>query len=169
MPASLRRNLAEAQPYQRFLYAVAAVFAASAVLHAVAFVADDRPWAGRGSWRQPLAFSVAFVLVLPSLAWAMNFVATRRRLGWAVSATMGVAALATVLLIAVQTWRGHPAFFPEDRAVDQSLWTGIQIGVGFIVAAIVVQAVWVVALVAASQSIRWGPFEPASCSYSPVW
>ena len=154
--ASLRRNLTESEPYQRFLYRVAAVFAASVLLHAVVFVADDRPWISPGSWRQPLAFSFGFVLVLPSLAWAMNFLPRRRRLGWALSATLGVAALWEVFLIALQAWRGQPAFFPEeDLQFDQAVWMGMQIGIGFIVVAIVVETVWAFISLRAPSSFRW--------------
>jgi hypothetical protein len=155
MRASLRRYLAEAQPCQRFLHRVAAIFAASAVVHAVVFVADDRPWGGPASWRQPLAFSLAFTLVVFSLAWVMTFLPRRRRLGWAVSGTLGVAALGTVVLIAAQAWRQQPAFFPENLPLDNTLWTGIQIGIGLIVAAIVVEAVWAMTPLQAPPSIRW--------------
>jgi hypothetical protein len=81
MAASLRGYLATAHPYQRFLYLVAAVFAVNAVVHAVVFVVDDRPWAGPASWRQPLAFSFAFVFVLSSLAWVLGFLQRHQRLG----------------------------------------------------------------------------------------
>lgn len=155
MRASLRRYWAEAHPYQRFLYGAAALFAASTVLHAVVFVVDDRAWSARASWRQPLAFSLAFVLVLSSLAWAMTFLPKRRKLGWAVSGTLGVAAVATVFLIALQAWRDQPAFFPEDHTFDQAVWTGIQIGIGFIVAPIVVEAIWAWTRVDAPTSLRW--------------
>jgi hypothetical protein len=155
MRASLRGYLAEAQPYQRFLYRVAAILVASAVLHAVVFVADDRPWDGTASWRQPMAFSLAFALVLPSLAWAMSFLASRRRLGWAVSGTLGFGALLTVLLIAAQAWRGQRAFFPEDLPVDNAVWTGLQIGIGLIVLAIITEAIWAWTHLEAQPSIRW--------------
>jgi hypothetical protein len=144
MSASLRSYLTGAQPYQRFLYGVAALFAVSAVFHTVVFVADDRPWGGPSSWRQPLAFSFAFALVLPSLAWAMTFLPPRRMLGWAVSGPLGVAAAGTVIVIAVQAWREQPAFFPEDLPLDNTLWTGMQIGIGFIVLAILLEALWVI-------------------------
>ena len=156
MVDSLRGYLVKAEPYQRFLYSVAALFAASAVLHAVVFVADDRPWGVPGSWRQPLLFSFAFFLVLPSLALVMNFLPVRMGLGWTVSGTLGVAALGTVFLIALQAWRGQRAFFPEeDLPFDQAVWTGMQVGVGFIVLAIVVEAVWALRFLDASPSFRW--------------
>lgn len=119
------------------------------------FVADDRPWDARASWRQPLAFSVAFALVLPSLAWVMTFLPPRRRLGWAVSGPLGVAALGTVVIIALQAWREQPAFFPEDFPLDNALWTGMQIGIGFIVLTIVLEAVWALTPLEASPSFRW--------------
>jgi hypothetical protein len=155
MGTSLRTYLADARPYQRFLYWCAVLFAASAVVFAVVFVADDRPWDATASWRQPLAFSLAFFLVVPSLAWVMTFLPTRRRLGWAVAGPLGAAAVGTVALIAAQAWREQPAFFPEDFALDNALWTGIQIGIGFIVAAIVVEAVWAFTPLDAPPSIRW--------------
>jgi hypothetical protein len=156
MADSLRGYLADAEPYQRFLYRVAAVFAASAVLHAVVFIADDRPWDALGSWRQPLLFSLAFFLVLPSLAWVMTFLSARRWLGWAVSGTLGLAALWAVLLIGLQAWRGERAFFPEEgRAFDQAVWIGMQVGVGLIVLAIVVEAVWALMSLDAPPTFRW--------------
>jgi hypothetical protein len=155
MRESLRKYIDEAQPYQRFLLRVAAIFAVSGVLLAVVFVADDRPWDAPASWRQPLAFSIAFALVLPSLAWVMTFLPQRRKLGWAVSGPLGVAALATVLIIAVQAWREQPAFFPEDLPLDNALWTGMQIGIGFIVLAIVVEALWALTPLEAPPSFRW--------------
>jgi DNA-binding PadR family transcriptional regulator len=55
MWASLGTHPVEAQPYQRFLYGVAALFAVSVSLHAVVFVTDDRPpWGAEASWRQPM-------------------------------------------------------------------------------------------------------------------
>jgi hypothetical protein len=155
MGASLRSYLTKARPYQRFLYGVAAVFAASAIFHAVVFVADDRPWYGPASWRQPLAFSFAFTLVLPSLAWVMTFLPQRRRLGWVVSGTLGVAALGTVIVIAVQAWREQPAFFPENLPLDNALWTGMQIGIGLIVFAILIEALWAITPLEAPPSFRW--------------
>ena len=153
---SLRGYLAEAEPYQRFLYRVAAVFAASAVLHAVVFVADDRPWGVPGSWRQPLLFSFAFFLVLPSLAWVMTFLPVRRGIGWTVSGTLGVAALGAVFLIALQAWRGERAFFPEEGlAFDQAVWIGMQVAVGLIVLAILVEAAWALRSLDAPPSFRW--------------
>ena len=155
MRASLRGYLAAAHPSQRFLYRVAALFAVNAVLHAVVFLADDRPWDGRGSWRQPLAFSLAFALILPSLAWVMDFLPRRKKLGWAVSGTLGAAALGTVFFIALQTWRDQAAFFPEDLPFDQGVWTGMQIGIGLIVLAIVVEAGWAMTRVEAPPSFKW--------------
>jgi hypothetical protein len=153
---SLRGYWAKAEPYQRFLYSVAALFAGSAALHAVVFVVDDRAWDALGSWRQPLLFSFAFFFVLPSLAWVMSFLPVRLGLGWAVSGTLGVAALGAVFLIALQAWRGERAFFPEEgRAFDQAVWIGMQIGVGLIVLAIVVEALWVLRSLDAPPRFRW--------------
>ena len=155
MAASLRGYLAAAYPYQRFLYLVAAIFAVNAAVHAVVFVVDDRPWAGPASWRQPLAFSVAFVFVLSSLAWALGFLQRRQRLGWAVSGTLGVAALGTVSLIALQAWRATPAFFPPDRPFEQGVWTGMQIGIGFIVLPILIEIVWAMTALQAPPALQW--------------
>lgn len=155
MAVSLRGYLADAHPYQRLLYWVAILFAASAALHAVVFLIDDRPWAGQASWRQPLAFSVAFVIILPALAWVMTFLPKRPRLGWAVSGTLGAATVWTVILIALQTWRGQPAFFPEDVPFDAGVWTGMQVGIGLIVLPIVVLAGWAFTRMDAPPSVQW--------------
>jgi hypothetical protein len=85
----------------------------------------------------------------------MTFLPPRRKLGWAVSGSLGVAALGTVLIIAVQTWREQPAFFPEDFPLDNALWTGMQIGISFIVLAIVLEAAWALTPLEAPKSIRW--------------
>ena len=155
MAASLRGYLATAHPYQRFLYRVATVFAVNAVVHAVVLVVDDRPWAGPASWRQPVAFSVAFVFVLSSLAWVMSFLPRRPRLGRAVCGTLGVAALGTVSLIALQAWRATPAFFPPDRPFEQGVWTGMQIGIGFIVLPILIEIVWAMTALQAPPALQW--------------
>jgi hypothetical protein len=155
MWTAVRGYVAAAHSSQRFLLWVAAIFAASTVVLLVVFVADDRPWSGSTSWRQPLAFSLAFTLVLASLAWVMTFLPTRRRLGWAISGTLGVAALTEVLLIAVQTGRQQPAFFPEDHSFDGAVWTGMQIAIGFIIVAIVVEAVWALRSMRAPSSFQW--------------
>jgi MFS family permease len=151
----VRGYLAEAQPYQRFLYRIAGLFVASVILNAVVFMADDRPWDAPASWRQPLLFSLAFLLVLPPLAWVMNFLPKRKGLGWTISGTLGLAAVGEVSLIAMQAWREQPPFFHDELPFDQAVFAAMAGFVGFVVLAIVVETVWVFTSLRAPPSFRW--------------
>jgi hypothetical protein len=72
-----------------------------------------------------------------------------------VCGTLGVAALGTVFLIALQAWRATPAFFPPDRPFEQGVWTAMQIGIGLIVLPIVVEIVWAMTPLQAPPSFQW--------------
>ena len=105
MIASLNDYWRVAQPYQRFLYRLSALFLFSAALHAAVFILDDRPWEGPLSWRKPLSFSVSFALVCASLAWVMNFLPRRQRAGWLLLGSFGFASFGETALISLQAWR----------------------------------------------------------------
>jgi hypothetical protein len=53
MTASLRFYWDSAAGYQRFLYALAAVFFVSGVVHGAVFLVDGGAWEGPASWRKP--------------------------------------------------------------------------------------------------------------------
>ena len=142
MIASLNGYWRVAQPYQRFLYRLSALFLVSAALHAAVFILDDRPWEGPLSWRKPLLFSVSFALVCASLAWVMTFLPRRQRAGWLLLGSFGFASFGETALISLQAWRGTASHFNSATAFDEVVFAAMGMLIVVVVADIVIITLW---------------------------
>jgi hypothetical protein len=140
MGASLRRYWEERTAYQSFLYAAGVLLLASGLVHALVFLLDGGGWDGPLSWRKPILFGFSFGTVL-TLGWVLSFLPRRRRLGWLLAGSLGVASVAEVFLITMQRWRGMPSHFNEATAFDAAVFNAM--GVMVAVAALVIGAVTV--------------------------
>jgi hypothetical protein len=142
MIASLNGYWRVAQPYQRFLYRLSALFLIGAALHAAVFILDDRPWEGPLSWRKPLLFSVSFALVCASLAWVMTFLPRRQRAGWLLLGSFGFASFGETALISLQAWRGTASHFNSATAFDEVVFAAMGMLIVVVVADIVIITLW---------------------------
>jgi hypothetical protein len=142
MIASLNGYWRVAQPYQRFLYRLSALFLIGAALHAAVFILDDRPWEGPLSWRKPLLFSVSFALVCASLAWVMTFLPRRQRAGWLLLGSFGFASFGETALISLQAWRGTASHFNSATAFDEVVFAAMGMLNVVVVADIVIITLW---------------------------
>jgi hypothetical protein len=142
MAGSLESYWRSARPYQRFLYEVAALFLASTVVHAMAFLVDDRPWEGAVSWRKPLLFSLSFGLVCVSVAWVMTFLPRRPVVGWSLAGLFAVASVGEVALIAMQAWGGTHSHFNSESLFDELVFAAMGILIILAAAVIVVLTTW---------------------------
>ena len=131
-----------AEPYQRFLYWLSALFLVGAALHAAVFILDDRPWEGPLSWRKPLLFSLSFALVCASLAWVMTFLPRRQRAGWLLLGSFGLASFGETALISLQAWRGTASHFNSATAFDEAVFAAMGMLIAVVVIDIVVVTLW---------------------------
>ncbi len=131
-----------AEPYQRFLYRLSALFLVSAALHAAVFVLDDRPWEGPLSWRKPLLFSLSFALVCASLAWVMTFLPRSQRAGWLLLGSFGFASFGETALISLQAWRGVASHFNSATVFDEVVFATMGLLIAVVVVDIVIITLW---------------------------
>jgi len=155
MAASIRGYREAAAPYQRFLYVVAALFLASAIVHGLAFALDDRPWEGPLSWRKPLLFSLSFALLTASVAWVLTFLPRRPLAGWGLGALLALAGIGEVALIAMQTWRGRASHFNLQTPFDAQVFGLMGQLIIVVAVTIVLLTVWAFVSLRAPSSIAW--------------
>ncbi len=92
-------------------------------LHIAVQLFDPRPWESNIGWRKPILFGLSTGITLISLSWVVSVVMKRR--GWIPSTVISVLAVAEVLIITAQTWRGVPAHFNNGARLDQILANSI--------------------------------------------
>ena len=92
MPATLVRNLAAdlrpARRPARLLYAGAAAWLASGLVHLVVLAANGWAWSGAVSFRKPLTFSVSIALLLATIGWVLDRLPDRPRLAGTIAWTL---------------------------------------------------------------------------------
>ena len=115
MPATLVRNLAAdlrpARRPARLLYAGAAAWLASGLVHLVVLAANGWAWSGAVSFRKPLTFSVSIALLLATIGWVLDRLPDRPRLAGTIAWTLLVSSTVEVGLITMQAWRGRASHF----------------------------------------------------------
>lgn len=131
MSVSLGAYWRQAEPYQKFLYAVGAALVLSAVFHAGVLVVTGGSWEGDVSWRKPILFGESFGLTAVFIAWILTFSPRNRLLGWLLCGTLGVMYLYEVAWVAFQQWRGVPSHFNSNTPFDQSLFALAGVAIGF--------------------------------------
>src|SRR3954452_12084167 len=70
---SLRRSWTDGSRVERVAYALAAVLAASGLVHLTMLLVSGGSWIGPLSMRKPTTFGLSFGLTVASVTWATSF------------------------------------------------------------------------------------------------
>ena len=135
----------------RVLYATAAFWTVSAVLHIVPLAMDGWDWTGAVSFRKPLVFSLSVALMLATAGWVLDRLPDRPRLAGGLAWTLAVSSTVEVALIVVQTWRGQPSHFNMLSAADGAVFSAMAAMIAVMSACLVVLFIW---------SLRRRPSDP---------
>jgi len=146
MPATLVRNLvADLRPVRRparVLYAGAAAWLVSGLVHLVVLAANGWAWSGAVSFRKPLTFSVSIALLLATIGWVLDRLPDRPRLAGAVAWTLLVSSTIEVSLITMQAWRGRASHFNTLAAADAAVFIAMAVMVVVMSLCLVAVLVW---------------------------
>ena len=146
MPATLVRNLiADLRPVRRparVLYAGAAAWLVSGLVHLVVLAANDWAWSGAVSFRKPLTFSVSIALLLATIGWVLDRLPDRPRLAGTIAWTLLVSSTVEVALITMQAWRGRASHFNTLAAGDAVVFAAMGIMVAVMSLCLVAVLVW---------------------------
>jgi hypothetical protein len=129
----------------RVLYAGAAFWLTSALIHLGVLALDGWAWSGAVSFRKPLVFSLSFGLLMATVGWVLDRLPDRPRLAGAIAWTFLVSSSIEVGLIALQAWRGRASHFNGAEPGDELIFTimGIMAGV-FSLCLVAVLAWWLI-------------------------
>jgi hypothetical protein len=146
MPATLARTLvADLRPTRRparVLYAGAAFWLASGLVHLGVLAANGWAWSGAVSFRKPLVFSVSIGLLLATVGWVLDRLPDRPRLAGALAWTLLGSSTLEVGLITVQAWRGRASHFNTLTSGDALIFAAMGILVGVMSLCLVAVLVW---------------------------
>ena len=146
MPATLVRNLvADLRPTRRparALYAGAAAWLVSGLVHLVVLAADGWAWSGAVSFRKPLTFAVSIALLLATIGWVLDRLPDRPRLAGTIAWALLVSSTVEVSLITMQAWRGRASHFNTLAAGDAAVFAAMGVMVGVMSLCLVAVLVW---------------------------
>jgi len=146
MPATLVRNLiADLRPVRRparVLYAGAAAWLVSGLVHLIVLAASGWAWSGAVSFRKPLTFSVSIALLLATIGWVLDRLGDRPRLAGTIAWTLLLSSTAEVGLITMQAWRGRASHFNTLAAGDAAVFIAMGVMVGVMSLCLVAVLVW---------------------------
>jgi hypothetical protein len=146
MPATLVRNLAaDLRPTRRparLLYAGAAAWLASGLVHLVVLAANGWAWSGAVSFRKPLTFSVSIALLLATIGWVLDRLPDRPRLAGTIAWALLVSSTIEVGLITMQAWRGRASHFNTLAAGDAAVFVAMAAMVAVMSLCLVTVLVW---------------------------
>jgi hypothetical protein len=146
MPATLVHNLAaDLRPVRRparVLYAGAAAWLVSGLVHLVVLAANGWAWSGAVSFRKPLTFSVSIALLLATIGWVLDRLDDRPRLAGTIAWALLVSSSVEVGLITMQAWRGRASHFNTLAAGDAAVFVAMGIMVGVMSLCLVAVLVW---------------------------
>ena len=146
MPATLVRNLvADLRPTRRparVLYAGAAAWLVSGLVHLVVLAANGWAWSGAVSFRKPLTFSVSIALLLATIGWVLDRLPDRPRLAGTIAWTLLVSSTIEVALITMQAWRGRASHFNTLAAADAAVFIAMAVMVVVMSLCLVAVLVW---------------------------
>ncbi len=146
MPPTLLPNLvADLRPTRRparVLYAGAAAWLVSGLVHLVVLAANGWAWSGAVSFRKPLTFAVSIALLLATIGWVLDRLPDRPRLAGTIAWTLLVSSTIEVALITMQAWRGRASHFNTLAAADAAVFIAMAVMVGFMSLCLVAVLVW---------------------------
>lgn len=126
----------------RVLYAGAAFWLFSALIHLGVLALDGWQWSGAVSFRKPLVFSLSMGLLLATFGWVLDRLPDRPRLAGALAWTFLISSSIEVGLIAMQTWRGRASHFNTLEAGDAAIFALMGVTVGVMSLCLVWLLVW---------------------------
>ncbi|GHE98288.1 hypothetical protein GCM10017786_33990 [Amycolatopsis deserti] len=124
---------------ERVAYVVAAVLAASGLLHLVVLVASGTTWEGPLSYRKAMTFGLSFGLTLASVAWATSFLRVRHRT--LLLGAFTAVSVVEVALVTLQVWRRVPSHFNFETGFDTAVSYSLAAGGGVIIVTVLAFAV----------------------------
>jgi hypothetical protein len=146
MPATLARTLvADLRPARRparVLYAGAAFWLASGLVHLGVLAANGWAWSGAVSFRKPLVFSVSIGLLLATVGWVLDRLPDRPRLAGTLAWTLLGSSTLEVGLITMQAWRGRASHFNTLTSGDALIFAAMGILVGVMSLCLVAVLAW---------------------------
>jgi hypothetical protein len=146
MPATLVRSLAaDLRPTRRparLLFAGAAAWLASGLVHLVVLAANGWAWSGAVSFRKPLTFSVSIALLLATIGWVLDRLPDRPRLAGTIAWALLVSSTIEVGLITMQAWRGRASHFNTQAAGDAAVFVAMAAMVAVMSLCLVTVLVW---------------------------
>jgi hypothetical protein len=146
MPATLVRDLvADLRPARRparVLYAGAAFWLVSGLVHLGVLAADGWAWSGAVSFRKPLVFSISVGLLLATVGWVLDRLPDRPRLAGSLAWTLLVSSTVEVGLITMQAWRGRASHFNTLATGDALVFAAMGIMVAVMSLCLVAVLVW---------------------------
>ena len=146
MPATLVRDLvADLRPARRparVLYAGAAFWLVSGLVHLGVLAADGWAWSGAVSFRKPLVFSISVGLLLATVGWVLDRLPDRPRLAGSLAWTLLVSSTVEVGLIIMQAWRGRASHFNTLATGDALVFAAMGIMVAVMSLCLVAVLVW---------------------------
>ena len=146
MPATVVRHLvADLRPTRRparVLYAGAAAWLVSGLVHLVVLAASGWAWSGAVSFRKPLTFSVSIALLLATIGWVLDRLPDRPRLAGTIAWTLLVSSTIEVGLITMQAWRGRASHFNTMAAGDAAVFIAMAVMVLVMSLCLVAVLVW---------------------------
>lgn len=146
MAATLVRNLvADLRPTRRparVLYAGAAAWLVSGLVHLVVLAANGWAWSGAVSFRKPLTFSVSIALLLATIGWVLDRLPDRPRLAGTIAWTLLVSSTIEVGLITMQAWRGRASHFNTLAPGDAAVFIAMAVMVAVMSLCLVAVLVW---------------------------
>lgn len=141
----VRDLVAELRPVRRparVLYAGAAFWLASGLVHLGVLAADGWAWSGAVSFRKPLVFSVSIALLLATVGWVLDRLRDRPRLAGTLAWTLLVSSTVEVALITMQAWRGRASHFNTLADGDALVFAAMGAVVGVMSLCLVGLLVW---------------------------
>ena len=146
MLATLVPNLvADLRPSRRparVLYAGAAVWLVSGLVHLVVLATNGWAWSGAVSFRKPLTFSVSIALLLATIGWVLDRLPDRPRLAGTIAWTLLVSSTIEVGLITMQAWRGRASHFNTLAPGDAAVFIAMAVMVAVMSLCLVAVLVW---------------------------
>jgi hypothetical protein len=143
--AWVRDLVADLRPKRRparVLYAGAAFWLTSALIHLGVLGLDGWAWEGAVSFRKPLVFSLSFALLLVTVGWVLDRLPDRPRLAGAIAWTFLVSSSIEVGLIALQAWRGRASHFNAATDGDALIFAAMGAMAGVFSLCLVAVLVW---------------------------
>lgn len=137
----VRPRWSQARPAQRTAYVTAAVLIGVGLAHGLIWLVVGGTVDGPLSWRKPTTFGISFGLTLATLAWVSGRLGLSDRAQRLTLRVLCWSFVVEVAWVAVQRARGVASHFNVTTALDDRLFIGAGVAIGFAVAVIAYYAV----------------------------